>query len=169
MLRPDLFCALFSVFGLAACKSDPTGVTAIHEVRYAGTVSQPAPGGSLVYRMSGVWKLDANGALISGADTVVILDATVYGVTGTTTLTSKTRCVAIVGKDAWAESEVLTNSRPELGPIGSIGVTRLSLVGGVPKGGGGPRDAWYPNGNVCLDRPAAMPAYEFKDGMLVMP
>jgi hypothetical protein len=172
MLRLDLFCSLLTSFGLITGCSDsaqsPTAPDAKY-VRYAGTVTQPAPGGFLVYKISGAWKFGSDGAFISGADTVTILDGKVYGLAGTVTMTLKTRCAAVSGKDAWSESEVLTSTEPQAFPVGGIGITRLSLVNGVPMGGGGPREAWYPNGSVCTDKPAQMQAFKLEGGSLTFP
>ena len=38
-------------------------------------MNQPAGAGFLVYRMAGSWRLAADGSLISGVDSVQILDA----------------------------------------------------------------------------------------------
>lgn len=169
MFRFDLVCSFALALGLPACSDSTTGGSAPREVRYSGTVSQPAPGGFLVYRMSGVWKLDANGALITGVDSTKILDAAVYGVAGTATFVQKTRCVAVVGKEAWAETEVTESSSPQLTPVGTIAVLHFALVGGVAKGGGGPRDLWYPTGNICADKPANLNSFDMKDGSIVIP
>ena len=169
MIRLDLLCSLAFALGLPACSDSTTASSAGKEVRYSGTVSQPAPGGFLVYRVSGVWKLDANGALISGTDTTTILDASVYGVAGTSSMVLKTRCIAIVGKEAWSESEVVQSSNPQLSPVGGVGVLHFALVNGAPKGGGGPRDLWYPTGNICADKPAGMNSFDMKDGSIVIP
>lgn len=170
MLRLHLLCSLLTSLSIAsACGSDAITVEAPRAVRYAGTVNQPAPGGFLVYRLAGSWTLNSDGSLAAGTDTIQILDAKVYGQPGTATFVLKTRCVAIVGKDAWEEGEVVTTSDPQSTPLGSLAVIRLSLASGTPKGAGGPRDLWYPNGNICTDRPAAMPVFDLKDGLLTFP
>lgn len=168
MIRFDLL-ACIALLVSVACSDAPTATPAVREVKYSGIVHQPAAGGFLVYRVAGVWKLDTSGALISGTDTTEILDGSVYGISGTVLMTLKTTCVAISGKDAWSESEVMTSTSPQAFPVGGVGVLRLSTVGGVAKGGGGPKSAWYPNGNTCVDKPAAMPAYELEKGSVTLP
>ena len=36
------------------------------------------------------------------------------------------------------------------------GITHLSIASGAPKGGGGPKELWYPTGSVCADKPTTM-------------
>ncbi len=166
----NIICTLAAGITLvSACGSSSTTAPVPNMVRYSGTVNQPAAGGFLVYKISGVWTLAADGSLITGTDTVTILDAKVYGVQGTSTMTMKTRCVGIVGKDAWAENEVVTTSNPQFASVGSRSIVRLSLTSGKPQGGGGPLEIWYPTGNVCVDRPAAMPAFDLQNGQLSFP
>ena len=169
MIRLDLLCSFAFVVGLPACSDSTTGSSANKEIRYAGTVSQPAPGGFLVYRISGVWKFDNSGAFLSGVDTVKILDASVYGISGTGTMVSKTRCASFVGKEAWSESEVVESTNPQLAPVGGIGITHLVISNGAPMGGGGPRDFWYPTGNICADKPANVNSFAMKDGSITIP
>ncbi|MEO8623105.1 MAG: hypothetical protein ABI625_18665 [bacterium] len=172
MLRLNLFCSLLTSLGLLAGCSDSAQSPTLPEakyVRYSGTVNQPAAGGFLVYKMSGAWKFGENNAFISGADTVTILDGKVYGMAGTVTMTFRTRCASISGKDAWAEGEVITSTEPQAFPVGGFGITRLSLASGSPMGGGGPRDVLYPTGSICADRPIQMPAFKLEGGTLTFP
>ncbi|MEP6621718.1 MAG: hypothetical protein ABJE47_20495 [bacterium] len=171
MLRLHLLCSLITGLGLAslACGSDTITEQPPRMVRYSGTVNQPAAGGFLVYRIAGSWTLNPDGSLLSGTDTVQILDAKVYGQSGTALMVLKTKCVAIVGKDAWSQAEVVASSDSQGFPIGTVSVLRLSLANGTPKGGGGPHDIWYPAGNVCVDKPAAMPAFDLQNGVLTFP
>ena len=48
-------------------------------------------------------------------------------------------------------------------------MAHLSVAGGAPKGSGGPHDARYPNGNVCVDRPATMAAFDMQGGFVTFP
>ena len=169
MQHLTLICSLSAAMLASACGSSSVSAPTANVLRYSGTVSQPAPGGFLVYKLAGAWTLNPDGSLLSGADTVTIVDATVYGVQGTTVMTLKTRCVGIKGKDAWAENEVVTTSNPGFAAVGSRSIVRLSLASGKPQGGGGPLELWYPTGNVCVDRPAAMPAFDMPDGHLAFP
>ena len=168
MLRLDLLCGLAMTFSLFGCGDSTPTSPVVREVRYSGTVSAPAAGGSLVYKISGVWKLDDKGALISGVDTTQIIDAKVYGYPGTALIILKTNCVAIVGKDAWAQMTVTASSDPQFAAVGSIGIIRISAAGGVAKGNGGPKDAWYPNGNICTDKPA-LPLFDMAGGSVTIP
>ncbi len=170
MHRIDFLCTIAAGLALvSACGATTTTEPTPRMVRYSGTVNQPAAGGFLIYKISGAWTVTADGSLITGSDTLTIVDAKVYGVAGTGTITMKTKCVGIVGKDAWAESEVLTTTNPQLVAVGSHSILRLSLASGKPQGGGGPLEVWYPNGNVCADKPAAMPAFDLQNGTLTFP
>ena len=170
MPRLDLLCALAFSTTLAGCSAEPTtSVPAVHEVRYSGTVSSPAAGGFLVYKISGVWQLDDRGALVSGADTTQIIDAKVYGYPGAASIVLKTQCVALVGKEAWAQQIVVSSSDPQFAAVGSLAVVHLSAAGGAVRGGGGPRDVWYPSGNVCVDKPTTLPLFDMVGGSITMP
>ena len=173
MLRLDLICSLLTSFGLlTGCSSDSatTPVTpALKYVRYSGTIHQPTTGADLIVKMSGVWTFDASGTFIRGADTVVVLDASAYGIPGATTMTGTTRCAVISGKEAWAEGDVLTSTQPQFFPTGTSSVTHLLIANGVPTGGSGPKDFWYPTGNLCTDKPAGYRAYPLEGGTLTFP
>ena len=168
-MRPDFLCGLAMSTLIAACSDTASTAPSVRELRHSGTVSAPAAGGVLKYKISGVWKLTDRNELISGADTTVIIDAKVYGYPGTVTMTLKTNCVAIVGTEVWGEQTVVTSTDPQAWPIGGVGVVRLSAAGGVARGGGGPKDAWYPTGNMCTDRPATLPLFEMTGGSVVIP
>ncbi|MEP6732311.1 MAG: hypothetical protein ABJE10_16820 [bacterium] len=170
MLRLNLICSLLAGFGLtSACGSSAITQQTPKVLRYSGTINQPAGNGFLVYKIGGAWTLNADGSFATGTDTVQILDARVYGQSGTATMTLKTTCAAIVGKEAWAEQEVLTSTDPVGLPVGTKSVMHLSSTSGTPKGGGGPSAAWYPTGNICVDRPAAIPAFDMQNGVLTFP
>lgn len=173
MFRPELLCALTLSSALYACNHDPLrpsqATPATRSVHYAGTVAQPAPGGTLRYRINGTWLLDDAGVLRSGTDTLHILDASVYGDPTQTTVVLRTTCVAIVGKEAWSEAVVAESSNPQQVAIGSQGVIHLNASSGVVRGGGGPKNFWYPTGSACVDKPSAMPAFDMTDGPVFTP
>ena len=63
-----------------------------------------------------------------------------------------------------SEAVVIASSNPQQTPLGAMSVTHLNATGGVIRGGGGPKSFWYPTGSACVDRPAAMPAFDMTDG-----
>ncbi|MEO7995932.1 MAG: hypothetical protein ABI852_00735 [Gemmatimonadaceae bacterium] len=169
MFRFELLCALALPCSINACTDSSIVAPAAREVRYSGTVSQPAGGAFLVYKISGVWKVNDKNELISGVDTVNIIDASVYGQTGTARYVLKTLCASVVGKEAWAEQEVIETSSPLSAPVGSKGVVHFINVGGVARGAGGPKDALYPAGNLCADKPSGLPVFDMAGGIVVIP
>ncbi|MEP6834760.1 MAG: hypothetical protein ABJB74_15300 [Gemmatimonas sp.] len=169
MLRLDLLCGLAFALTVAGCNDSAITAPVVRQVRYSGTISQPAPGGFLVYKLSGSWTLNDKGELLSGSDTTDIIDGKVYGMAGTVRLVLKTVCIGIQGKEAWAESEIVTSSEPQAFPVGGRGVTHISLVSGAPKGGGGPKELWYPTGSVCADKPTTMNLFDMVGGSIVFP
>jgi len=168
-MRPDFLCGLAMSAVLAACSATSATAPSTHELHYSGTVSAPAAGGALKYKISGAWKLTDKNELISGVDTTFIIDAKVYGYPGTVTIVMKTNCVAIVGSEAWAEQTVVSSTDPQFAPVGGFSVVRLSATGGLSRGGGGPRDVWYPAGNICTDKPATLPLFDLAGGVVVFP
>ena len=168
MPRLDLLCGIAMTFSLFGCSDSTPTAPAVREVRYSGTISNPQSGGTLVYKISGTWKLDEKNALISGIDSVHIIDAKLFGYPGTVTLAFKTDCVGIVGKDAWAQMTVTSTTDSTFEKVGGVGIIRLSNVGGVAKGNGGPKDVWYPTGNLCTDKPT-LPLFDLAGGSIVIP
>lgn len=169
MFRLDFLCGIAFAASLMGCSDDTITAPALREVRYSGTISQPAPGGFLVYKLSGSWTLNDKGELLSGSDTTDIVDGRVYGIPGTARLILKTLCVGIQGKEAWAESEVVSSTNPQAFPVGGKGVTHIGVVSGTTKGGGGPKEVWYPTGSVCADKPSAMNFFDMAGGSIVFP
>ena len=141
----------------------------MRELHYSGTLSKPAPGGAIVVQISGVWKIDEKGALISGADTTHILDAKVYGYPGTPTFVGKTQCVGIDGKDAWAQFIITETSDPQFAAVGSYGVLRLSDADKKAQANRGPREVIYSAGNICIDKPTTMPLFDLTGGAVSFP
>ncbi|MEP6765080.1 MAG: hypothetical protein ABJB66_12245 [Gemmatimonadaceae bacterium] len=169
MIRLEFLCGIALSFSLFACKDSTATEPAVREVHYSGTVSQPAAGGFLVYKLSGAWKVNDKNELISGADSTNIIDAKVYGVSSTGVIRGKTTCIAIVGNEAWGEWEVTESSQPQLAAIGSKAVVHFSNVGGVAMGAGGPKDVLYPTGSLCTDKPIGLPAFAMQGGSVVFP
>ncbi|MEP6780971.1 MAG: hypothetical protein ABJC26_13835 [Gemmatimonadaceae bacterium] len=169
MIRLEFLCGVALSFSLFACKDSTVTEPSVREVHYSGTVSQPAAGGFLVYKLSGVWKVSDKNELISGADTTNIIDAKVYGVSSTGVIRGKTTCIAIVGKEAWGEWEVTESSQPQLAAIGSKAVVHFTNTGGVARGAGGPKDVLYPTGSLCSDKPSGLPAFDMVGGVVTIP
>ncbi len=166
----DLLRGLALSLTLAGCHTtSPITAPTVRELHYSGTLSKPAPGGAIVAQISGVWKIDEKGALISGADTTHILDAKVYGYPGTPTFVGKTQCVGIDGKDAWAQFIITETSDPQFTAVGSYGVLRLSDAGGKAQANAGPRDVIYSAGNICIDKPQTVPLFDLTGGAVSFP